>query len=181
MKRSWEFPSKDGRSISVRDATARDARDMHTTFCDVVWEGRWLPTLQPNSTVADWVTWIEGARRRGDVILKAEVEGQHAGHLTLQPEEWAASRHVAKLGIIVRMDYRNIGVGRSLMLAAERAAPEAGYEKIVLSTFADNSAAQHLYSSLGYRTVGTRFNHFKMEKGFIHEVLYEKELSHPIP
>jgi ribosomal protein S18 acetylase RimI-like enzyme len=46
-----------------------------------------------------------------------------------------------------------------------------------LSTFADNDKALKLYESLGYRTVGVRSNHFNMPKGFIDEVLMEKELS----
>ncbi|TFF91112.1 GNAT family N-acetyltransferase, partial [Candidatus Thorarchaeota archaeon] len=104
-------------------------------------------------------------------------DGEYAGHLTLQPEEWDAARHVAKLGIIVTKDCRDQGVGRSLMNAAEEVASSNGYRKIILSTFHDNEAAKHLYHSLGYRLVGVRHKHFDMPKGFIDEVLMEKELD----
>jgi ribosomal protein S18 acetylase RimI-like enzyme len=105
------------------------------------------------------------------------VDGSYAGHLTLQPEEWTASKHVAKLGIIVLSDFRNIGVGRALMLEAETAAVEREFEKIVLSTFETNSMALSLYESLGYQIVGRRARHFRMPKGFIDEVLMEKALN----
>jgi ribosomal protein S18 acetylase RimI-like enzyme len=84
---------------------------------------------------------------------------------------------VAKLGIIVTKENRGIGVGRSLMLSGHDIAVQKAYTKIVLSTFSDNEKAIHLYNSLGYRTVGTRKAHFNMPKGFIDEVLMEKELS----
>jgi ribosomal protein S18 acetylase RimI-like enzyme len=88
-----------------------------------------------------------------------------------------ASRHVAKLGIIVIQSLRNLGVGRALMTAAENAAVAKEYEKIVLSTFNDNELALSLYQSLGYRTVGYRVRHFKMERGYVDEVLMEKILE----
>ena len=62
------------------------------------------------------------------------------------------------------------------MLAAEEAALDSGFEKIVLSTFEDNAIAQSLYLAMEYRKVGVRKRHFKMPKGFIDEVLFEKEL-----
>jgi ribosomal protein S18 acetylase RimI-like enzyme len=169
--------SKDGRIITTRHADPKDARDLHLGFRQVVEEGLWLPTLAPNASVADWVTWIQRTQHCREVLLVAHLNGLYAGHLTLQPEEWTASKHVAKLGIIVLSDFRNIGVGRALMLEAETAAVEREYEKIVLSTFETNTMALSLYESLGYRIVGQRARHFKMPKGFIDEVLMEKALN----
>ncbi|TET10956.1 MAG: N-acetyltransferase, partial [Candidatus Thorarchaeota archaeon] len=86
-------------------------------------------------------------------------------------------QHVAKLGVIVRKEIRGIGVGKSLMLSGHSLASQKTYTKIVLSTFEDNDVALELYKSLGYRIVGFRKNHFNMPKGFIDEVLMEKELA----
>ena len=96
--------------------------------------------------------------------------------MTLQPEEWNASQHVAKLGIIVLKAHRHVGVGRSLMLAGEEMGLERDFTKIILSTFEDNEIAKSLYLHLGYRVVGIRKNHFNMPSGFINEILMEKEL-----
>ncbi|MEM4735797.1 MAG: GNAT family N-acetyltransferase [Candidatus Thorarchaeota archaeon] len=171
--------TRDDRQIVVRTAEVSDARELHAGFCRVVEEGIWLPTLCVTSVVADWVAWINRTRYTREVLLRADVDGQYAGHLTLQPEEWAASSHVARLGVVVMKPFRNLGVGRALMIAAESAAREQKYEKIVLSTFSDNMAARHLYESLGYRMVGERRNHFRMPSGYIHETLYERELVEP--
>ena len=177
MTSVWEFSTKNGRQIRIEYATLNDARAMHKSFCEVVDEGLWLPTFSPNSTVADWIDWVQRSYRNREVLLVAKVDDKYAGHLTLQPEEWVASRHVARLGIIVHKDLRNIRVGRSLMLAAEEAGVEKQYEKIVLSTFSNNDLALALYVSLGYREIGRRRKHFKMPSNYIDEILMEKLLS----
>lgn len=174
---TWSYQSTDGRSVTVRQASVNDARVLHDAFCDVVNEGQWLPTFVSTATVTDWMNWIQRASSGSEVILVAEIGDQYAGHLTLQPEEWMASRHVAKLGIIVAKRHRQQGVGRSLMRSAEEFALKRQYEKIVLSTFDDNEAAVGLYTSMGYRVVGVRRNQFKMPKGYIDEILMEKELE----
>lgn len=150
---------------------------MYRGFCDVIEEGQWLPSFKPKAGPSDWVTWIERAQEVREVLLVARIDDAYAGHLSLQPEEWEASRHVAKLGIIVVSDSRGVGVGKFLMTCAEEAALNEGYVKITLSTFAGNEIARHLYEGIGYRLVGTRHKHFKMPKGYIDEVLYEKMLQ----
>ncbi|MFX1559202.1 MAG: GNAT family N-acetyltransferase [Promethearchaeota archaeon] len=173
---TWEYTSKDGRSITVREAKVSDAKYLHSGFKNVVEEHMWLPTFTPNSHVSDWIQWIERTKHTREALLVAYIDEEYAGHLSLQPEEWHASQHVAKLGIIVRKDCRSVGVGRSLMLCGEAVALSRDYTKIILSTFDDNEVAKNLYDSLGYRTVGIRRRHFSMPKGFIDEVLMEKEL-----
>jgi RimJ/RimL family protein N-acetyltransferase len=150
---------------------------MYRGFCDIIEEGEWLPTFKPRAGPDDWVSWIERSHEIRESLLIAHIDGNYAGHLSLQPEEWMASRHVAKLGIIVANDSRDVGVGRSLLMCAEEAALNEGYSKITLSTFASNDSARHLYEATGYRLVGTRREHFKMPKGYIDEVLYEKLLQ----
>ena len=125
------------------------------------------------------IGFIEKTNHCREILIVAFLDEEYAGHLTLQPEEWNASQHVAKLGIIVRKDCRNVGVGRALMQSCEEIAIATGYTKIILSTFNDNTIARDLYKKLGYRTIGVRKNHFKMPKGFIDEVLMEKELLSP--
>lgn len=165
MMNSWEHVSKRGHRILVRHAERDDAKMLHAGFQSVVTEGEWLPTFVANSNTGDWMHWIDRAKHSSEVLLIAFLDGEYAGHLTLQPEEWDASRHVAKLGIIVTKECRDQGVGRTLMLAAEEVASSNGYRKIVLSTFHDNAAARHLYASLGFRDVGIRQRHFDMPKG----------------
>jgi len=174
--KTWEYTSKDGRPILVRTAERGDAPNLHEGFRRVVDEGTWLPTFIANSHISDWVHWIDKTHHNRDILLIAFLDNVYAGHLTLQPEEWNASQHVGKLGIIVVKEHRHVGVGRSLMVSCEEIGLEHDFTKIILSTFEDNEVAKKLYLDLGYRVVGIRKNHFNMPTGFIDEVLMEKEI-----
>lgn len=175
--RSWSYDTKDGRQVLIRPATVRDAEDLYHSYNAVVAEGRFLPALRPSENMNNWARWIRETHRGRDVILIASIDDEYVGHVTLQPEVWEASKHVARLGILVAQKFRCIGIGRALMLSAEDAAREMDFEKIVLSTFHDNIVARHLYSSLGYREVGIRTRHFKMKHGYVDEVLMEKWIA----
>ncbi len=171
-----EFMSKDGRRIVVRQADADDAEQMYWGFAQVVEEGQWLPLLEVNTSVWEWTHWLRRIRGTRESILIASVEDDYAGHIVIRPEEWMASKHVARLGIIVIRKYRLIGVGHALMTCAEARALELGYEKLVLSTFHHNVVALSLYHSVGFEDVGLRKRHFKMPYGYVDEVLMEKHI-----
>ena len=173
----WKYKSKNGMDITVRNALPEDARNLFSGFNNVVKERKWLPVFSPSASLADWSDWIRKTHLSKDVLLVAEINGKYAGHLTLQSEEWDAAQHVARLGIIVVKNLRDNGVGNALMRSAEEAAVTKEFEKIILSTFEDNEIAKCLYNSLGYRTVGFRKRHFKMARGYISEILLEKELE----
>ncbi|MFO7837340.1 MAG: GNAT family N-acetyltransferase [Candidatus Thorarchaeota archaeon] len=174
--KTWTFDCKDDRSVFIRHAKVSDGRSMYEGFAEVVEEQKWLPILETSSSLNQWLEWIDRSRSTRDIILVAFIDETYVGHLTLRPEQWAASEHVCRLGIIVRKAFRNTGVGRALMTTAEEAAVLEEYEKIVLSTLADNATALALYRSLNYRTIGIRKDQFKMPSGYVDQVLFEKKL-----
>ncbi len=57
--------------------------------------------------------------------------------------------------VMVREDYRGIGLGRAVVLAGLTALRERGIELAALTTEADNLVAHRLYESLGYRLLYT--------------------------
>ncbi|MFG3036536.1 GNAT family N-acetyltransferase [Streptomyces sp. NPDC048330] len=102
----------------------------------------------------------EGLATPGVAIHVVVREGRPAGFLwtgriELEPGRWAAFVY----DIEVEEDQRGRGLGRALMLLAERVASEAGETRIGLHVFAGNTPAIRLYESLGYRT--TRVNSAK--------------------
>lgn len=94
--------------------------------------------------------------------LVARRDGHLAGHvllLHLTEREWDPFRErfacpeIGDLWVVPR--HRGTGVGRALMLAAERLARRQGHIRVGLSTGIDRSygPARALYASLGYRQV----------------------------
>ncbi len=63
------------------------------------------------------------------------------------------SKDFPHLGICVRDDAQNSGLGQLLMRHLEAFAREGGYEGLELLVFKDNPRAQHVYRKCGYRVV----------------------------
>ncbi|MGV9661059.1 GNAT family N-acetyltransferase [Streptomyces koyangensis] len=80
-----------------------------------------------------------------------EADGARAGHVWVssgQADPGVPGAYV--FDVEVRPEFRGRGLGRALMLLAERTALEAGDGVIGLHVFADNTPARRLYDSLGY-------------------------------
>ena len=77
----WQFSTKDGRTITIRHAKVDDAKELHETFCEVVDEGKWLPTLYPNSNRAEWAEWIRRTYANREVLLISFVESEYSGEV----------------------------------------------------------------------------------------------------
>ena len=92
-----------------------------------------------------------GAWRNG--ILIAD------GSLTGMP---GRMRHRAELGISVRKEYWNQGLGSRMMEQLITYAENSGIEVISLDVRADNAAAIHLYRKYGFRTIGTFPAYFRI-------------------
>jgi ribosomal protein S18 acetylase RimI-like enzyme len=94
--------------------------------------------------------------REGDTALVAEDDGELVGLVWWRFFTEAEHGHgfvdeqTPELGIGVREGHRGRGVGRSLMLAAEKRARQQGLARISLSVEAKNTTARRLYESLGY-------------------------------
>lgn len=86
-------------------------------------------------------------------LMVAERNGLIAGYLALTVKDKAAQ--VARLA--VHPDWNNHGIGRALLTGGLAAAVELGCHTALLNTQANNTRAQSLYRSLGFRPTGEHF------------------------
>lgn len=93
---------------------------------------------------------LEHADPEKAVFLALDSGGKVLGYCSLQ----GLSCERPSLGICVREEAQNSGLGQVLMHHLERFAREAGHVGIELLVFKDNPKAQHVYRKMGYRTVG---------------------------
>lgn len=85
------------------------------------------------------------------------------GNCDIHRREPADVRHTGVLGIVVREDFRGIGIGERLMHETLRRSQSIGVELVELQVFATNKAALHLHEKAGFRTVWVVPN--KMKRG----------------
>ncbi|MHC8561067.1 GNAT family N-acetyltransferase [Streptomyces albidoflavus] len=123
------------------------------------WAARGLPEEQARarSEASYRDNLPQGLATPGVSFGVVEADGARAGHVWVssgQAEPDVPGAYV--FDVEVRPEFRGRGLGRALMLLAERAALGAGYGVIGLHVFADNTRARRLYDSLGY--IATRLH-----------------------
>lgn len=107
------------------------------------------------TTVPSWEEW--DAAHLPAPRLVAELDGMFAGWLAVSPvSRRAVYRGVVEHSVYVAREARGRGVGRALLDALVRAAPEHGIWTIQTSIFPENETSLALHRAAGFRDVGRR-------------------------
>src|SRR5262245_50416653 len=75
---------------------------------------------------------------------------------------WIVQDELHVNNVATHQDYRRIGVGRSLMEAAEDEARRRGALHVLLEVRASNEAAQMMYRNLGFSFIGRRRDYYRL-------------------
>lgn len=134
--------------ITIRRAVADDAEGIAHIF---------------DSPRACWGTLqtaymsIEGRRKRiveadeHTYPLVAVVDGEVVGQLTFRANPRSRRKHTGDLGMAVRDDWQNKGVGTALMRASLDLADNwLNIHRVGLEVYVDNEWAIHLYQKFGF-------------------------------
>lgn len=92
------------------------------------------------------------------ILLVADLEGRLIGQIFIQLHSIPADpKKMPKTGYLysfrVRLEYRNLGVGTSLVSSAEDALRRGNFQRALIGVAKDNSDALRLYQRLGYRKI----------------------------
>lgn len=85
------------------------------------------------------------------VLLLVATDERIVAEGTLQASNGDGS---ITLGLLVLKAFRDMGIGRRLMIALEQEARRLGKRRIDLTVWGANPRAFHLYTSMGYREIG---------------------------
>jgi ribosomal protein S18 acetylase RimI-like enzyme len=107
------------------------------------------------------------------VALGAFVEQKLVGVVTLFYEQKKKLIHRASIvAMYVDQDYRNVGIGKALMVQAIKQARESeSIKQLYLSVTSSNLPAKGLYQSLGFKTYGVDEQAMKVDDTYYDEDL----------
>jgi len=113
-----------------------------------------LPPLRSDEARQYWLSLLPELQRGSRVLLGAWCGNRLVGSGQLAFPPWRNGRHRAELQkLIVGTEFRERGVGRSLMTALHEAALQRGCSLVLLNV-RRGDAAERFYRELGYREVG---------------------------
>ncbi len=181
MKKVLEFvlTTREKVNIMFRHVKKADIFGIWDNFNSVLKEAVFLPVLTPVETEWEKKAWFDNLKKENEMCIIAEnLDLKSPKHIVGQCElsnlQWEAATHVFNLGIIVRKEYRDTGIGRLLIDIAIREAKRLhNKEKIILSCFSTNKRGLYLYESMGFKKIGVRKNQFYMNNEYYDEVLFD--------
>lgn len=101
-----------------------------------------------------------------DIMISAFIDEKLVGNLGLNCfRNHIKLKHRAVIGIAIRKDYWNLGLGSILIEEAINLAIELGYEQIELEVSTLNERAIVLYKKYGFEVYGIRDRDFKFKDG----------------
>ena len=141
------------RVITVRHTEPGDFGALHKIFLQ---PGAVHGTAQlPFSSAESWRKKLENPPP-GFYSLVACAEGEVVGNVGLHPSSNPRRRHAASIGMAVRDDWQNKGVGSALMQAVlELADRWLNLTRLELEVYTDNVPAVRLYEKFGFVREGT--------------------------
>lgn len=134
--------------------------------------------LQPEQALAFWQNAMAAADRGERVVLGALDGDTLVGTVTLLLDCPPNQPHRAEIAkMMTRVDRRNQGIARALVMEAERIATECGKTLLNLDTAADEGATG-FYEKMGYRKAGVIPDFaLKPHGGFTDTVIYYKRIG----
>lgn len=126
-------------------------------------------TVKPPWTAHDIATFIHQPGVHG---LMANYAGYPAGVLLYR--QVLSEAEILTLG--VAREFQRRGVAAALMAQAHVNIEAAGGAKVFLEVAVNNKAAEKLYKTLGYISISTRRNYYRVDDYFINAEVFCKNL-----
>ena len=169
------YPTKNGRTVIIREATEKDAKAITDIVNSVASEKRYIVTEKSRE---DWDKAVSEIREKErGLLMVAQVNGKVVGMGHLTKGKWEKNRHVGFLGMVILKEFREIGIGTAMMDYMMRWARQEQLEKISLSVFSTNKRAIRLYQKFGFELEGTIKRQYKIEGKYVDELFMRKFLT----
>ena len=149
-------------AVVVRPIALADAEGFRACVDAVMKERRWLAYVEAFS-LSRTAAFVAGNLESGNPQYVADDGGRIVGWCDICRESIPTYAHCGMLGMGVLPPYRGRGVGARLRAATLAAARERGFERVELSVYAHNTAAQALYRRAGFAHEGTRVRGRKLD------------------
>jgi len=174
--------TRDDKKIKIlfRDAKKEDLTGIWINFNSVVRDGIYIPIKTEVTSEFEKSNWLMNHDIEKNIVVVAiditdkKEDYTVIGQCVIEHLTWEAADHVGELGIIINKKYRDIKIGKELMLQAINRAKSLGiFKKINLAVFHDNKNAIHLYEKIGFKKVGLRPKQYFLKNKYYDEILMD--------
>lgn len=165
------FSARDGQKVILRAPKWEDLDDLLEMINSLVEEKADIVRTEKVSR-EDEIDWLSGVLRRLEkeevAYVVAEVDGRVIANSEIG-RRGGYEQHVGVIGIAIRRDFRDIGVGTEIMKALTDQGRAWGLKVLMLNVFATNKRAAHVYEKVGFVQTGCIPKKFLRDGEYIDE------------
>ncbi len=175
-----EFTASNGKRVKLRTLQWEDLDDLLEMINSLVDEGADI-VMSAKTTREEEIDWLARALTRlakDEIIyVVAEVDGKVVANSEISRGLTGYVKHTGNIGIAIRDGYRNLGIGTQMMNVLVEQAKKLGLQVLILTAFASNERAVHVYEKVGFSIVGTIPRRFLRAGKYIDEVVMTRILE----
>jgi len=155
-------PAADVARVAIRPIALADIEAFAALTDLVMRERRYMAFLE-GFPIDEAAAFVARNLRLRNPQLVADDAGRVIGWCDIRRETIPVYAHCGHLGMGLHPDYRGKGLGERLIRASLDAARAAGFERIELSVYGENTRAAALYRRVGFVHEGTRVRGKKVD------------------
>lgn len=151
------FSAKDGRKVVLRTPKWEDLDDLMELINSLVEEDAEIEidSKKTREEEVDWLSEAIASSEKGEALyLVVEVDGKVVASSGITKRELRCENHVGDLGIAMKSEYRDIGIGTEMMKILIDQARVMELKVLTLTVFATNKRAIHVYEKVGFKETG---------------------------
>jgi len=152
------FKLKNGEVVELREALKSDAKNLINFYNIVGGETDFLSFGKDefNVTVNFEENYLENLKKEiNSILILATIDDKIIGAASINSSPKRRLKHVGTLGIVIKKEFCNMGLGKILINHLIDWAKSNGItKKITLVTRYDNFLAIELYKNMGFETEG---------------------------
>lgn len=176
-----KIKSKTGKEIIVRSPEMGDLEELLTMSNELIKEDTFMHL--PGEAVKKGATekWLKEAIKNsiiGNEIFLFAFSGEKLiGTCGIKKSEYKNRQpHLGTLGISIRKDFRDKGIGVKLIEIILKEAKQRGLKLVKLGVYANNERGIHVYEKLGFKKYGKLPKAVLYQGKYIDDILMHKEL-----
>ena len=173
------FIAKDSREVVLRTPKWEDLDDFLALINSLVDEKAEIARTEKVSREEeiDWLSKVLSRLEKDETFyLVAEVGGKVVAVSEISKRS-GYEKHVGVIGIAIRNEFRDLGIGTEMIKTLVKQAQEIGLKVLTLTAFASNKRAIRVYEKVGFVQTGrVPKKHFKDGK-YIDEIIMTKLLE----
>jgi RimJ/RimL family protein N-acetyltransferase len=170
---------RSGDKIVLRTPKWEDLDDLLELINSIVDEGAEIGRDEKVSREEeiDWLSGLLARLERGKTLfLVAEARGRIIASSDIN-RQTGFQKHVGVVGIVIRKDFRELGIGTAMMRVLIKQAKKMSLGVLTLTAFASNKRAIHVYEKVGFLQTGLIPKKLLKQGKYIDEVIMTKLLK----